>query len=276
MSKIEHDKYYTPLEVVQHVVNTTKSVCIDVSEVIEPSAGNGAFIEALENSFNTTLKFYDLYPENNKVLEQDFLSLESEYKQGRLIIGNPPFGSRNSLILKFFKKAITLGDYVAFILPISQLNNTKQLYEFDLVHSEDLGTREYSGVDLHCCFNIYKRPENGLNSKPKAPSIDGLEVIEYRRDKDDSYRKKVKDGYFHSIGSWGNGSVGVIPKHVGYYSMELYFYSEDQKIKDIVLGVDWKEEVSSISGKKLPKGLALEIINNKLNCCQEDKGEFDE
>ena len=264
MSKIEYDKYYTPTDVVQHVVNKTKSVCGEVSEVIEPSAGNGAFIEALENSFNTTLKFYDLYPENDKVLEQDFLSLESEYKQGRLIIGNPPFGSRNNLIVKFFKKAITLGDYVAFILPISQLDNTKQLYEFDLVYSEDLGVREYSGVNLHCCFNIYKRPENGLNSKPKAPIIEGLEVIEYRRDKEDSYRKKIKDGYFHSIGSWGNGSVGVIPKHIGFYSMELYFYSDSQKIKDIVLGIDWKEEVKSISGKKLPKGLALEIINSKI------------
>lgn len=88
MSKIEHDKYYTPSDVVKHVVTTTKAVCTGVSEVIEPSAGNGTFIEALENSFNTTLKFYDLYPENNKVLEQDFLVLESEYKQGRLIIGN--------------------------------------------------------------------------------------------------------------------------------------------------------------------------------------------
>lgn len=262
MSKIEYDKYYTPSDVVQHVVNTTKDLCNDVSEVVEPSAGNGAFIEALENSFNTNLKFYDLYPENIKVLEQDFLSLESEYKQGRLIVGNPPFGSRNSLIIKFFKKAIAIGDYVAFILPISQLNNTKQLYEFDLIHSEDLGINEYSGVYLHCCFNIYKRPEKGLNIKPKAPSIEGLEVIEYRRDKSDSYRKKVKDGYFHSIGSWG--SVGVIPKHIGYYSMELYFYSEDHNIKDIVLGIDWKEEVNSISAKKLPKGLALEIINNKL------------
>ena len=265
MGKIEHDKYYTPLEVVQHVVNTTKSVCIDVSEVIEPSAGNGAFIEALENSFNTTLKFYDLYPENNKVLEQDFLVLESEYKQGRLIIGNPPFGSRNSLIIKFFKKAITLGDYVAFILPISQLNNIKQLYEFDLVYSEDLGIKGYSGVDLHCCFNIYKRPENGLNGKPKAPTIEGLTVVEYRRDKEDSYRKKVKDGYFHSIGSWGNGSVGITPKHIGYYSMELYFYSDNQKIIDVVMSIDWRDEVKSISGKKLPKGLALEIIQSKLS-----------
>ena len=263
MSKIEHDKYYTPLDVVQHVVNTTKSVCGEVSEVIEPSAGNGAFIETLENSFNTTLKFYDIYPENDKVLKQDFLALESEYRQGRLIIGNPPFGSRNSLSVKFFKKAVTLGDYVAFILPISQLDNTKQLYEFDLVYSEDLGIQDYSGVKLHCCFNIYKRPVNGLNKKPKAPSIEGLEVIEYRRDKEDSYRKKIKGGYFHSICSWG--SVGVKPENIGQYSMELYFYTQDNEVQDIIVNMDWQSEISNISAKKLPKGLALEIIQSKLN-----------
>ena len=61
-----------------------------------------------------------------------------------------------------------------------------------------------------------------------------------------------------------HGSVGVAPKHIGYFVIELYFYSEDQMIKDVVLGIDWKEEVNSISGKRLPKGLALEIINNKL------------
>ena len=267
--KIEHDKYYTPKHVVEEFVSAVKGLDLPISNIIEPSAGNGAFIEALSNAFPTTeVDYYDLHPEHNLIKEQDFLALDVTYQKHRLIIGNPPFGNRNTLAVKFYKKAITLGDYVAFILPISQLNNTKQLYEFDLVYSEDLGIKEYSGVDLHCCFNIYKRPDKGLNSKPKAPSIEGLEVIEYRRDKDDSYRKRVKDGYFHSICSWG--AVGVDPKHIGYYCKELYFYSQNQDIKDFVLGIDWKKEVNSISAKYLPKGLALEIIQSKLHIAEGD------
>lgn len=269
--KIEHDKYYTPNHVVEEVVCAVKGLGLPISNIIEPSAGNGAFIEALSNAFPTTeVDYYDLHPEHNLIKEQNFLALDVPYQKDRLIIGNPPFGNRNTLAVKFYKKAITLGDYVAFILPISQLNNTKQMYEFDLIYSKDLGNNDYSDVDLHCCFNIYKRPENGLNSKPKSPVVDGLEVIEYRRDKEDSYRKKIKDGYFHSIGSWGDGSVGVAPKHIGYFVLELYFYSEDQMIKDVVLGIDWKEEVNSISGKRLPKGLALEIIQSKLHIAEGD------
>ena len=269
--KIEHDKYYTPYHVVKEVVNTVKGLGLPISNIIEPSAGNGAFIEALSNTFPTVeVDYYDLHPEHELIKEQDFLALDVPYQKDRLIIGNPPFGNRNSLSVKFYKKAITLGDYVAFVLPISQLNNTKQMYEFDLIYSKDLGANKYSDVDLHCCFNIYKRPENGLNDKPKAPTIEGLTVVEYRRDKEDSYRKKVKDGYFHSIGSWGSGSVGITPKHIGYYSMELYFYSDNQKIIDVVMSIDWRDEVKSISGKKLPKGLALEIIQSKLSVVMGD------
>ena len=262
--KIEHDKYYTPNHVVEEVVSAVKGLDLPISNIIEPSAGNGAFIEALSNAFPTTeVGYYDLHPEHNLIKEQNFLALDVPYQKDRLIIGNPPFGNRNSLSVKFYKKAITLGDYIAFILPISQLDNTKQLYEFDLVYSEDLSIQDYSGVKLHCCFNIYKRPVNGLNNKPKAPSIEGLEVIEYRRDKEDSYRKKIKGGYFHSICSWW--SVGVKPENIGQYSMELYFYTQDNKVQDIIANIDWQSEISNISAKKLPKGLATEIIQSKLN-----------
>ena len=266
MAKIPHDKYYTPQHIVDKCVNKVKEIVADdVTEIIEPSAGNGAFIESLDNNFNCDKFYFDLIPEHDKIKQQDFLELDLEYKQGRAVIGNPPFGNRSTLIVKFFKKAVRLGDYIAFILPISQLNNVKQLYEFDLVYSEDLGKQEYSGVDLHCCFNIYKRPDGGaLNSKPKLIEIDGLEVIEYRRDKVDSYRKKIKDGYFHSICTWG-GSVGVKPNFIGEYSMELYFYSDNKHIKNVIQNIDWKNEVRNISTKKVPKGKALEIIKKSIN-----------
>ena len=257
------DKYYTPKDVVEMCVAEVLKLNLEISDVIEPSAGNGAFITSIEEMFNVSKTFYDIAPEHDLVIQQDFLTLKEDYKNGRLVIGNPPFGDRNALVLKFFKKAVCLGDYIAFILPISQLNNTKQLYEFDLVKSIDLGVKNYSGKGLHCCFNIYKRPDCGLNTKPKVKSVDGLEVIEYRRDKLDSYRKKVKDGFFHSICSWG--AIGSTPNTVGAYSMELYFYSECKHIQDVVKGIVWQEEVKSISAKRLPKGTAIEIIERKLS-----------
>ena len=46
--------------------------------------------------------------------------------------------------------------------------------------------------------------------------------------------------------------------------MELYFYSDDIRIMNIVKSIDWLNEVNSIPAKKLPKGLALKIINEKI------------
>ena len=276
MSKIDLDKYYTNKDLAKYCTEKMASFTGVVGVTcIEPSAGNGSFIQPIQDTYSEHL-FMDIEPEHNLVHKQDYLEYECDIDNKVVVLGNPPFGRTNSLVVKFFKRSIKFADYIGFILPISQLGNTKQLYEFDLIHSEDLGVKEYSGVMLHCCFNIYKRPESGKLNKKVKIEVDGLNVIECRRDKEGKYLKKVKDGYFLSICSWGNGSLGKTPEYVGQYAMELYFYSEDDTIKDIVSNIDWWNEISCISAKKLPKGLALEIINNKLNCCQEDKGEFDE
>lgn len=192
-NKLHLDKYYTSDELAQYCIDKTREILKHekISEVIEPSAGNGVFSKKIKNCIA-----YDLEPEDKSVLQQDFLKLNIKYKQGRLFIGNPPFGSRNTLAVQFFKHCIKLGDYVAFILPISQLNNTQQMYEFDLIYSEDLGKKLYSDKQIHCCFNIYKRPVCELNKKPKL-KLDGIEIVESRLGKN----RPIK--YDYAICAWG-------------------------------------------------------------------------
>lgn len=79
---------------------------------------------------------------------------------------------------QFYNKACGIGDYIAFILPISQLNNDVKLYKFDLVYSEDLGRIEYSGIKVHCCLNIYRRPSGGGYNKRKNYKLEDVEIIE--------------------------------------------------------------------------------------------------
>lgn len=257
------DKFYTEKDVVLKCLDVVKPYLKDIDLVVEPSAGSGVFVEAIKDCLKLKVKAYDIAPEHFDIEEQDYLELDTDEFNGVniAVIGNPPFGSRNSMSVKFFKKSIKFANVVGFVLPISQLNNTSQMYEFDIVESIDLGLQNYSGRLLHCCFNVYKRPNKGLN-KHKKIVVDGLTCIEYRRDKTNSYLSKVKDGSFHSICSWG--SIGKTPNYVGEYSMELYFYSDDIGIINIIKGIDWLSEVKSISAKKLPKGLALKIIDEKI------------
>lgn len=164
MSKIKYDKYYTDRELAMYVVEKANEIIgkDNISEFLEPSAGNGVFLDYLPAN---TLS-YDILPEDDRIKKQDFLTLDLDYKQGRCIIGNPPYGERGNLARKFYNKSIELGDYIVFILSIRSLNNLMQNYKFDLIYSEDLGYRYYSNVHLRCCLNIYKRPNGPLNKRP--------------------------------------------------------------------------------------------------------------
>jgi hypothetical protein len=145
LAKINFDKYYTPPSLAKYVFDKTIEIIGDnnITEYLEPSAGGGVFLKL----FNKPFSAYDIEPENEKIIKQDFLTVNLEYKKGRLIIGNPPYGDRNTMAVKFYKKSINLGDYIAFILPSSQYNNNNQMYEFDLLHSELVSNEEFTDLD---------------------------------------------------------------------------------------------------------------------------------
>jgi len=235
MAKIKNDKYYTPPDLAEYVVNKTYEIIgrENISEFIEPSGGNGVFLDYLPKDTYSC----DIEPEDNRIDKQDYLQLDLEYKKGRCIIGNPPFGSRNTLSVKFYKKSIKVADYISLILPISQLNNNQQMYEFDMIYSEDLGERQYSDRKVHCCLNIYKRPNEGFNSKPRYKLKD-VEIIESRLGS-----KKPKK-YDLKICAWG--TIGKIIKQDDKdYAKEFYFIIKNNKFKDLIINkiknAKWEE-----------------------------------
>ncbi|NFH40836.1 hypothetical protein [Clostridium sporogenes] len=249
IAKIKNDKYYTPKELAKYCIDKTYEIIGEenISEVIEPSAGNGSFSLQIPS----VCWAYDIDPEQERIIQKDFLELNITYLWGRLIIGNPPFGTRNTMAVKFYKKAIELGDYVAFILPISQYKNTQQMYEFDLLYSEDLGIKEYSEIPLHCCFNIYRRPSCGeLNKKPNYDLKD-VEVIEFRR----GGKAIAPKEYDFGMCTWGNGSCGKQVQYQGQYAQEHYIIVKNPIFKEKIIKVcnetDWRHLYPSVSSAKL-------------------------
>lgn len=110
------DKFYTNESAVKLcMIELNKVVNIDsYNTVIEPSAGNGAFIDFLPK--DTIL--LDLEPENSKITKQDWLEYSVKHNEKTLVVGNPPFGTRSSLAKNFIKHSIAIGaDVIAFILP---------------------------------------------------------------------------------------------------------------------------------------------------------------
>lgn len=263
LAKIELDKYYTSPELAKYIVRKTNEVIgeTNINEYLEPSAGGGVFLDYLDKPYLA----YDIEPEDNRIVKQDFLDLELKYKKGRCVIGNPPFGRGNSMSMAFYKKSILLGDYISFIMPISQYENNVQLYDFDLIYSEDLGLQVFSDRELHCAFNIYRRPRNGkLNKKPNYKLKD-VEIVEYRR----GGNTNIPTGYDFAMGTFGAGCVGKIPKEIGHYSLECYFYIKNDKLMDKVLEVlkttDWKSMSKGISGTyRLPQWKIYKYLKEQI------------
>jgi hypothetical protein len=260
MAKIGLDKYYTPTNLAKYIVNKTKEIIGEqnITEYVEPSAGAGVFLDFLDKPYFA----YDIEPEDSRVVEQDYLELELEYKRGRCVIGNPPFGRGNTLSVKFYKKSIELADYIAFIQPISQLNNNMQMYEFDLIHSEDLGMQTYTDRELHCCFNIYKRPANELNKKPNYKLKD-ITILEWRR----GANYKIPKKYDYAICGWG-AAIGKQIKQQGQFALEYYIIINNDKYKKQIINVlanaDWKDIFKGISTPRLPQWRIFKALKEQI------------
>ena len=258
MAKIELDKYYTPVNLAKYCIDKTFEIIgkENITDIIEPSAGNGSFSNQLE------CVAYDVNPEHKSIIKQDYLKLELEYKKGRLIIGNPPYGRCMNLAQKFYKKSIQIGDYIAFILPISCLNNTQSLFEFDLIYSEDLGEHNYSNRQLHCCFNIYKRPINGLN-KQKRIKLKDVKII-----RQDSKQYNEIIDYDIRMCYWGNGSAGKILKDNEHYAAEYKIIILNDDIREDVIRVlnevNWFDELNKIAMLKIQQFHIYNLLKREI------------
>lgn len=259
--KIQNDKYYTPIEVANYCIDKTLEIIglENISETIEPSCGNGSFCHNQKLIPNILV---DIEPLIENAIRTDYLTYSLPYKEGRLIIGNPPFGEHMNMAQKFFKKSIQIADYIAFILPISQLNNTNSLFEFDLIYSEDLGVKHYTDRDLHCCFNIYKRPFNRKLNKRESNKLKDVSI--YRQDSN-GYNEKEYD---LRMCYWGDGTAGKILNESEHYSAEYKIKIHNENLKDEIIGVlskfDWKGYLNCIAMRKIQQFHIIKVLKDNV------------
>ncbi len=176
------DKYYTKNSIVEQCLNlVSKYIQINHTDlIIEPSAGNGSFITGIK-SITNNFKFYDIEPDNNEVIKQDYLlydysNIIQEYNNIH-VIGNPPFGRQSSLAIKFIKKSCEFCDSISFILPKSFKKDSLKKYfplNFHLIFEFDLPDKSFlvDGIEhnVPCIFQIWeKKTSNRTVSKKLEP-----------------------------------------------------------------------------------------------------------
>ena len=160
------DKFYTKKEVAMYCINLFKEYVTPNNDdlIIEPSAGNGGFIDAIK-SLKCNYEFYDLEPEHEEIVKQDYLlynTTNNNNTQKIHIVGNPPFGRQSSLAIKFIKKSCHFCTSISFILPKSFKKDSLKktfplnfhlLFEIDLPENSFLVNKQEHNVP--CIFQIW-------------------------------------------------------------------------------------------------------------------------
>jgi hypothetical protein len=159
------DKFYTKKEIAQYIIDLFKQHIAPNNNdlIIEPSAGNGAFIDAIK-SLTCNYEFYDLKPEHEEIIKQDYLlyNYNTNNTQKIHILGNPPFGRQSSLAIKFIKKSCQFCSSISFILPKSfKKDSLKKTFplNFHLLFEMDLPEKSFlvnnKEHDIPCIFQIW-------------------------------------------------------------------------------------------------------------------------
>jgi predicted RNA methylase len=194
------DKFYTKPDVSKNCIEEFQKF-IDIKTediVIEPSAGNGSFLQHLYSLHLKNVYAFDIEPEHEKIVKQDFLELDySKFPKTNKIylIGNPPFGRQSSIAKKFIKYSCNFADALGFILPKSFKKETLQStfpLQFHLVSTIDipknsflLNEKEY---DVPCVFQVWIKKETSREiSTIEKP--DYFEYVKKNESPDLSFRR---------------------------------------------------------------------------------------
>lgn len=167
------DKFYTKPAIAEQCVSFLKEKLplIGNETYLEPSAGDGSFLAYLPQ-----FTAIDIKPEGSNIQAVDFFTYSIP---ADICIGNPPFGSRSAMAIKFFNHAAELCSIIAFILPVSfmkwgvqkQLAAEWKLYDYFYI-PENAFTDNGKDYSVRCVFQIWTKADYGQDLRlKKAPPI---------------------------------------------------------------------------------------------------------
>ena len=258
------DKFYTNNNIVDlcfEYILTNLEINKENDLIVEPSAGNGAFISKIKENCNN-YQFYDIKPEHNEIIKQDFIesnfNINVKLYNSIHIIGNPPFGRQSSTTIKFIKKITEYANSISFILPLSFKKESLKSHfplNYHLIFEKDLPKNSFSiddkSHDVPCVFQIW------CKKNYERIKIEKIEPINYK------FVNKTEnpDISFRRVGV----NAGKIDKEIENKSTQShYFIKFENNIKlDSLEKIEFTDKDNTVGPKSISK---QELINefNKL------------
>jgi len=154
-----NDKYYTKQFIADYYSNVILERFGNGVKYIEPTAGDGAFMNILPNIIG-----YDLKPERDDIIQMDIFK-NTNFDKNSVVVGNPPFGMSASFAQKIFNYLAGFEvKGICFIVPKTfkkvSLQN-KLSCEYSVTFEQDVMSNAFTvdGInkDVPCVFQIWER-----------------------------------------------------------------------------------------------------------------------
>ena len=258
------DQYYTKSSVARKCID---KICesLPLSESyqwIEPSAGNGAFLNILPSTFDKI--GIDLEPKSSGIQQGNFLDWVPTSEKRRIFFGNPPFGRQGSLAKLFIKHASQYADIIAFILPRSFVKPSMSRafpLIFHCLHSEELEKNAFevnnTEYDVPCVFQIWEKRDSDRPLPDPVKEV-GFEYVKHGEPFDIAFKRVG--------GRAGKCYPSSLTAAADYNAQYHYFFKLDDKyvpsVKKIIDVVNLHTFPSTTVGmRSLSKSEANEVLN---------------
>lgn len=254
------DQFYTKEVVAKQCIDKIVEIVESISHPndylwIEPSAGNGAFL----NNITFPKIGIDIDPKSSNIQKEDFLSWNHPKTDKDIIVfGNPPFGRQSSLAKSFILKSCKFAKIIAFILPRSfvkpSMYNSFDL-SFHLVCSVELEKDSFllndKTYNTPCVFQIWEKKETPRKKDEKIQP-NGFKYVK---------QNEVHDIAFQRVG----GNAGKCYKCGQARSVQSNYFiklDKNDQVNDIIEKINSHVFPSNTVG---PRSLSKCEINKVLN-----------
>ena len=256
------DQFFTLPAIAKYCVEKTyeivKSFGLKIEDYtfIEPSAGCCSFYELLPESRRIGI---DIDPKGDlasELIKSDYMDYKPKKEGKYIVIGNPPFGLRGNLALRFINHSKDYADFVAFILP-PLFDSTgkgvpmKRVEGFKLIHSEKLPLDSYcypngDKLSIATIFQVWsKYGDLNLAEIKDKDYLDYFRIYSLSNGNSPSSKRNVKmidkcDAYLPSTCFSGMKlykSFYELPNKRGY---GIKIYKNKEKIMRIIEEIEWE------------------------------------
>lgn len=262
------DQFFTLPEIAKYCFNKTceiiTSMGINLEEYIfiEPSAGCCSFYELLPKEKRIGIDIDPKGELSSELIKIDYLDYYPEKNGKYIVLGNPPFGLRGNLALRFINHSKEYADFVAFILP-PLFDSTgkgvpmKRVDGYKLIHSEKLPLDSYcypngDRLSIATIFQVWSKFGNiNLADVKEKDYKSFFRIYSLSNGNSPSSKRNVKmidkcDLYLPSTCFSGMTlyySFYELPNKRGY---GIKIFKNKAKILNIAKSIDW-EKVSFLS-----------------------------